>query len=219
MGMLNKREKRDKDIPECIETPTGIFTVSGNWFFTTEKQLKSYAPELFKIYRLSDLIQKSERWIKSTDIVGIILSMILLITFPLISAVLLALFFGLAWNHFRPAFYTLFFDKLLRPFSYDIVLLTAAVIPLSFLGITGLYLKLICGMLMFLIFKFGWFRKLADRVISSGSKIPLNDRILNMVIVRHCMKENIALPAVSQMESDILQAVHKSAEQRRRFKK
>lgn len=217
--MLNKRDKRDKDIPEFIETPTGIFTVSGNWFFTTEKQLKSYVPELFKIHRLSDLIQKSERWIKSTDIVGIILSMMLLIAFPLISAVLLALFFGLTWNHFRPAFYTLFFDKLLWPFSYDIVLLTAAVIPLSFFGITGLYLKLICGMLMFLIFKFGWFRKLADKTIPFGSKIPLNDRILNMVIVRHCMKENIALPAVSQMESDILHAVHKSAEQRRRFKK
>lgn len=217
--MLNKRDKRGNNVPDFIETPTGIFTVSGNWFFTTKKQLKSYAPELCKVHKLGDLIQKSERWIKSTDIVGIMLTMILLLVFPLLSAVLLALFFGVVWNHFRPAFYTLLLDTLLRPFSYDIVLLTVAVIPLSFFGIAGFYLKLICGMLMFLIFKFGWFRKLADKVLFSGTKIPMNDRILNMVIVRHCIKENIALPVVSQMESDILQAVQKSAEQRRRFRK
>lgn len=213
--MLNKQSERSKQAPEYIETPAGIFTTGGNWFRTNEKMLKSYAGKLLEIHPLATLIKKSESWIRSTDTIGIVLAMLLLFLLDLWAAVIFTLLLAFLWHHYRPAMISIPLTKIISNIDHDFMVVLIALIPLSYFGMEGFYEKLMAGLIFFIIFKFGWFRNLSDKFAAGTNRIHVNDRILNMVLIRYAIKEDILPPSIEQMERDIVKAMEKSAHQRR----
>lgn len=199
-----------KDVPVFLETPAGLFTPSGNWFRVDRKTLDKYAGELFGKVPLEQLVVKSESWIRSTDSIGIVLSMTVLLFAGWLEALIFAVLAGLFWNRFRPSLAGVQSTKIIRIFDQDIVILVFALVPLSWFGMEGHFDKLGTGFLLFFMFRFGFIRKMGDRFFPSG-KIPVNDRILNMLIIKHSIAEGITLPNLERMERDLLAAMEKSS--------
>jgi len=198
---------------EFLETPAGIFTKNGVWFHTTLKSLNEFAGELFKRIPLNTLFEKAEQWIKSTDTFGIIISLICLLLLPIHFALPLTL--GLSWlfDSFRPTFFSIPLSNLISILNKEFITVTLAVIPLSWFGMSGQYLTLLFGIILFLIFKFGWMRALFETV-RRDTGIPMNDRILHMIINKYAIREGITTLSTALIEQRLTKAIETSSKQR-----
>lgn len=211
--MLNffKRRQPAQDQPGYVETPVGLFTAAGNWFHVTEKQLRSYAPDLFKTYRIDDLIKVAEVWIRSSDNLTLVLFMLLLFLTNIWTAAILSLLFLPFWHLNKSAFAGKAATGLLKIFDYEIVTFLIAVAVLSFQGMEGQYLALVLGLGFFLFFKFGMYRRLIDKFFTTDdvSKGSLNDRLLRMIMVRYALSEGVEISEIQKMEKEAIKLVEK----------
>jgi hypothetical protein len=98
---------------------------------------------------------------------------------------------------------------LLRFLNVEIVQLLIAGVVLSLMGMNGMYLALGFGIVFFFLFKIGLMRRLWDKIDQkrSGNRLPLNDRVLKMLLVRYSMKENMAPGDVQKLEEHVQEAV------------
>lgn len=168
-------------------------------------------PGLLKKYSFEDLIRKSITWINSADSLGMILYFILAyIVNPWIAAGL-TLGFHVWWYFSKSAFVTVSLTPVLSVLNHEFVQLLIAGVVLSFMGIGGMYLELVFGILYFFLFKIGIMRRLWDKVDKNrtGDRLPLNDRVLKMLLVKYSMKENIPPGDVQRLEDHVQEAVIK----------
>ncbi len=214
MSFTKEKSAGKREIPPYLETPTGIFTVGGVWFFTTKSALKEFAGEVLEKYPLENLIGEAELWVRSTDKAGILAGMLILLIFDWWLAFPLALLAGYFWYISKSGLISNWLGSLIRFFDHDFVIVTAAVVPLSWFGIQEMYGHLAAGFLLFFIFKFGWFRQFADKMQRSDKQKPtLNDRILKMVIVKKALADGISLKETEEMEKNLTAAIEKTREQ------
>jgi hypothetical protein len=219
--MLNKRSQKTPDFP-YLNTPNGIVTPRGHVFRTTEELLDEYAGELFKKYSKGDMLKKASAWIESTDGAGIILMLIFLLWLPPLPAAAASLLTAWVWHKSRSMLAGPGLTGFVKVIGNDFMQLLVALAPLSWFGMQGMYTHLAAGFLLFFLFKFGWFRMLVGKISTEGTKRPgtgLNDRILNMLITRFAIREGITLKNIEKMEQDLAEAVRKSEEQRKKFRK
>jgi len=212
-GVKKNNRHKNQEIPDYLETPAGIFTKNGVWFHTSIDSLKEFSGDLCDRVPLGFLFDKAEQWIKSTDSVGAVLILSCLFFFPLYLGVALGLFLIWLFETMKPAFVSIPLIKIIELLNKDAILLTVAVIPLSWFGMSGMYHQLVVGIILFLCFKFGWVRSLFEK-IRSDNTIPMNDRVLHMVINKYAIREGIATQSTKIMEQRIIQAMDKSSQQR-----
>jgi len=219
--MLKERKTPQTDFP-YLDTPAGIIIPKGHMFHTTENLLQKYAGPLFEHYPVGKMLEKAAVWIESTDGIGIILSLVLLWWLPVIPAVILAFTLSLLWHFNISAVAGPGLSWMMKLISNDFFQLLIAIFPLSWFGMQGMYFHLLAGILLFVFFKFGWIRMLAEKLKERGTPEDapgLNDKVLNMLITRYAIKEGITLPNVRKMESEMMAAMQKSQEQRKRWTK
>lgn len=193
-----------------IETPKGIFTAAGNWFYTTVANLKSYAPGLFKKHSVEEIINDAEIWIRSSDSISITLFMLILFLGNLYLAVFSILLFLPFWHLNKSAFINFTSTKLIKIVDNELFLIFISVLVLSWLGLNEQYHSLIAGLFFFFFLKFGLYRKLVNYFYRrQPQNIPLNDRVLKMVVLRYAMHEDANVEEVRKMESDILEMISK----------
>jgi len=135
-------------------------------------------------------------------------------------AVAISLAVVFLWHVYKSAVAGPALNGVVRLVSYDIFQLLIAVMPLSWLGMQGYYGSLAAGLVLFVAFRFGWIRGLADRLIKpkeDENKPGPDDRLLHMLLTRYALKEGIALPHLEKMESDIRGAMEKSKRQRQKW--
>lgn len=211
--MLDFNLGRRKGVNESsyVETPVGLFTAAGNWFHTTEKQLKSYAPDLFKKYSVDRLIEIAEIWIRSSDNLTLVIFMLLLFLTNIWTALVLSLIFLPFWHLNKSAFVGPGVSRVLKLFDVEFVTFLIAVGVLSMKGIDGNYLELILGMVFFLVFKFGMYRRVINKlfVTDDPKKVTLNDRLLRMIIVKFAMAEGVEIGEIQHMEKEAIRMVEK----------
>ena len=192
-----------------LESPVSTISSSGHWFFATRDTVEEYVPGLLKKVDFETLIRKSITWIDSADSLGMILFFILAyLVNPWLAAGLTLLFHG--WWYFnKSAFVSIGATPLLRFFNFEIVQLLVAGVVLSLMGMNGMYLALGFGILFFFLFKIGLMRRLWDKVDKkrSGDRLPLNDRVLKMLLVKYSIKENMAPGDVQKLEQHVQEAV------------
>lgn len=195
---------------DYVETPLGIFTTSGNWFYTNSEQINSFAPGLLEKTPLEKIINDAESWVKSTDSLSLLLFVILLqFIYPAV-AVVISLLFLFSWHLTKSAFIGSFSTTIVKILNYDAIVLIASVASISYLGIIGNYEGVGLGLLFFLVFRFGWMRKLFDTFYNNRNKgITLNDRVAKMVILRHAMREQVLVSQVNKMEAEILELMRR----------
>ena len=194
-----------------LESPVSTISSSGHWFFATRKTIEEYVPGLLEKYSFESLIRKSIVWINSADSLGMILFFILaFIINPWIAAALTFLFHGW-WYFSKSAFVSVSLTPVLSVLNHEFVQLLIAGVALSFMGMNGMYLALGLGTLIFFLFKLGLMRRVWDKVDKKkkSKQLPLNDRVLKMLLVRLSIKENIAPDDVQLLEDHVQEAVIK----------
>ncbi len=204
-----------------IETPRGIFTSAGNWFHITSEALEKYAPGLLGVHPLEKLIKQSEIWIRSADNIGIILFMLLLYFSGLYPALLITLFFVPVWHINKSSIISIPLTNLLWVIDKEIVVVIVSMLVLSWMGISGEYVSVFVGIVVFCVLKFGWFRFIVEWLFGKMIKgtLLLNDRVLKMIILKHAIREDIPIKEVDAMEKEILSLIGKQQEVIRKYRK
>lgn len=194
-----------------FESPVSTISSAGHWFFATRKTVEEYVPGILDKYSFESLIRKSIVWINSADSLAMFLYFALVYLINPWIAAAVALIFHVWWYFSKSAFVSISFTPVLTLLNHEFVQLLVAGILLSLMGINGMYLALGLGIIFFFLFKVGLLRRLWDRLDKkrSGDKLPLNDRVLKMVLVRYSIKENIAPHEVQRLEDHVQEAVIK----------
>ena len=192
-----------------LETPFSTVTSSGHWFHATRSTIKDYVPGLMKKYPFEELITKAVVWIDSADSLAMILFFGLAFLINPWIAALIALVFHYWWYHQKSAFVNRIFTPLLSLFNKDFFQLLLAAVVLSFMGITGMYTAVVIGIIYFFLFKIGLLRRFWDWVNArkESKNLPLNDRVLKMVLVRYSLYENMPPKDIEKLDRQVQKAV------------
>lgn len=194
-----------------LESPISTISSAGHWFFATRDSIEEYVPGILKKISFESLIRKAITWVDSADSISMLmfLGMAFLIN-PWIAAAI-TLLFHYFWYFNKSAFVNLTFTPLFIFLNNEILQLIAAGVALSFLGINGMYAALGIGIIFFFLFKIGLLRRLWDKIdrrrTKNGKNLPLNDRVLKMLIIRYSIYEDIAPSEVRKLENHVQQAV------------
>jgi len=194
---------------EFIETPLGILTARGTWFHTTSEQINRFAPGLLKKVPLEKLVRAGEDWVRSPDSLSLLLYLgFVFMLSPWITLVL-ALVFHLLWNQNKSAFVSRPLTGVLHVLNSDPVLMLAALVVLSWLGISGQYLALGIGVALYFLMKIGLFRKGVDKIYArtGDHRITLNDRVFKMIIVKYALHHHVPIDEIDRMDEKIRELV------------
>ncbi|MFO7845502.1 MAG: hypothetical protein R6V27_03000 [Balneolaceae bacterium] len=194
-----------------LESPVSTITSAGHWFFATRKTIEEYVPGILDKYSFETLIHKSVAWIDSADSLGMILYFALAFWVNPWLAAGITLLFHIGWYFNKSAFVTVSFTPVLRVINHEFFQLLLAGILLSLMGMRGMYLALGFGILFFFLFKIGLMRRLWDKLDERNmtDSLPLNDRVLKMLLIRYSIREDIAPGEVQRLEDHVQEAVIK----------
>lgn len=194
-----------------LESPVSTISSAGHWFFATRQTVEEYVPGILKKHSFESLIKKAIQWIDSADSLAMLLYLGLAFILNPWLAAGITLVFHLWWYFKKSAFVSVGFTPYLRFLNHEFVQLLVACVLLSLMGMNGMYAALILGIIFFFLFKIGILRRLWDKFDKKQEKdrLPLNDRVLKMLLVRYSIKENIAPAEVQRMEQHVQEAVIK----------
>lgn len=203
---MSSRRSHSENI---LETPVSTVTSGGHWFHATRETIEDFVPGLLKEYKFEELIKKAVVWINSADSLAMILYFALVfIINPWIAAVI-ALVFHAFWYHKKSAFVNIVMTPLLSFFNMDFFQLLLAALILSYMGMSGMYTAVVIGIIFFFLFKVGLLRRGWDKLQErkTDDKLPLNDRVLKMVLIRYSIYKNMPPDEVKKLDQHVLKAV------------
>lgn len=194
-----------------LETPVSTVTSGGHWFHATRETINDYVPGLLEKYDFETLIKKAVTWIDSADSLALMLYFALAFLINPWIAAGIALGFHAFWYHKKSAFVNIVMTPILSFFNMDFFQLLLAALVLSYMGMSGMYTAVVLGIIFFFLFKVGLLRlgwnKLQDK--KSAKKLPLNDRVLKMVLIRYSMYQNMPPKEVEKLDRHVQEAVLK----------
>lgn len=192
-----------------LESPVSTISSAGHWFFATRKSIEEYVPGILEKYTFESLIRKAIVWIDSADSISMLLFLILAFLLPAWLAAGLTLLFHYLWYFQKSAFVNISLTPVLSIINNEFIQVLAAGVALSFLGINGMYLALTFGIIFFFLFKLGLLRRFWDKIDQKreGKQLPLNDRVLKMLLIRYSIYEDIAPSEVQKLEEHVQKAV------------
>ncbi len=194
-----------------LETSVSTVTSGGHWFHATRETIKDYVPGLLDKYDFETLIKKAVTWIDSADSLALILYFVLAFLINPWIAAGIALGFHVLWYHKKSAFVNIVMTPILSFFNMDFFQLLLAALVLSYMGMTGMYTAVVLGIIFFFLFKVGLLRRGWDKLQDkkSDKKLPLNDRVLKMVLIRYSIYQNIPPKEVEKIDEHVQDAVLK----------
>ncbi len=197
---------------QMMELPDGITTSNGNWYHITSEQIEKYTPGLLKRYPIEKIIKEADAWVKSADGLSLFLYFILvyLSVTPWLAAFISIVFF-LIWYFNTSAFLNIASSPLVKLVTMDGFVYTVTGVlligiafseSLTIYGISVGFNALWFGLGLFFLFKVGLLRLLVKFVQSKSSKptVEMQDRILNMLLIRYGMKSGILTGRINEMQ-------------------
>jgi len=189
---------------KAMETEQGIFTQDGHWYRITREHIDEYVPGLLDIYTLEELLREAGYWASSSAAISLLLYVALIfISVNAWLAAISALGFYIFWYFQKSAFV---YPALKWPVA---VITNTGVIyigmgaALTYFGVNELYAEAGLGFALFFLLKVGLLKLLLDRYVNTGG-ISLQDRVLNMILIRRGMKEGIPAAPVEFMEKELI---------------
>lgn len=194
-----------------LETPVSTVTSGGHWFHATRVTINDYVPGLLDKYNFETLIKKAVTWIDSADSLALILYFALAFFINPWIAAGIALGFHAFWYHKKSAFVNIVMTPILSFFNMDFFQLLLAALVLSYMGMSGMYTAVVLGIIFFFLFKVGLLRRGWDKFQdkTSDEKLPLNDRVLKMVLIRYSIYQNMPPKEVEKLDRHVQDAVLK----------
>ncbi|MEX2585049.1 MAG: hypothetical protein WD315_01565 [Balneolaceae bacterium] len=198
-------------VQNVFESGKLTVTSGGHWFHATRKTVEEFVPGLLEVQEFDRLILDAVTWIESTDSLSLLLYFALVFLLPVETAVAVTVtvLFYAFWYFRKSAFVSLLATPLLKLLNLDVLQIGVAALALTFLGMGGNYSGLLFGILFFFLFKVGLLRLLLIRLGADHwrDSLPLNDRVLKMVLVRHSIREDLTPPEVEKLEESIREGV------------
>lgn len=192
---------------------SGILTVTsgGHWFHANRKTVEAFVPGLLEEVGFEDLVLDAVTWIESTDSIALLLFFALVFHIPTLPAAGITILFWFLWYYYKSAFVNLITMPLLRLINMDMLQIVVAAVALSLLGMWGYYWGVLAGVLYFFLFKVSLLRMAMDRIEARRGVrgLPLNDRVLKMVLVRHAIRENLVPEEASKLEEQVRDTILK----------
>ncbi|MDZ7682263.1 MAG: hypothetical protein U5J63_11275 [Fodinibius sp.] len=184
-----------------LETKLGIITRTGDWFHTTSDQIEEFVPGLLEERPLDKLVEEAIAWVRSADSLALTILLGLLLFIHPILAATIAIAFHFFWYRSKSAFVTIYLGKLLKLMNKDGYLLITSLVIISLVGMDGQYLAAGVGLVFFFLMKLGLLKRLWDKIDEGvDKKLPLNDRVFKMILVKYGMHYDLAPTRVEQME-------------------
>jgi len=192
-----------------FESGSTTVTSGGHWFHANREMVEEFVPGLLKEVRYERLVLDAVTWIESTDSLAMLLFFVLVFLLPAPYAALLTILFYVSWYYGKSAFVSLLLTPLLKLVNMDLLQIGVAALALTFLGIGGNYSGFLFGILFFFLCKVGLLRLLLYRIGADrpGDSLPLNDRVLKMILIRHSIREDLIPPQVERMEKQIKEGI------------
>lgn len=213
--------KRGRFDWQMLELPDGITTSNGNWYHITREGIEKYVPGLLDKRPLEYIIQEADAWVKSSD--GLALMLYFLLVYVSVSpflATIISLVFYFLWYFNTGVFVNVTATPIAKILNKDGVIYTISALCLigitmqefiSGLGITVEFSALWYGLLLFFLYKVGLLN-LAIQFVKSKyfgkAKVPKQDRILNMLLIRYGMKHGILTGKVADMENELIRVMN-----------
>ncbi|MEX2600805.1 MAG: hypothetical protein WD355_04095 [Balneolaceae bacterium] len=200
---MNSDESRHSQ--HILETGTATVTSGGHWFHATREKVDQFIPGLLKRQPYEKLIQDAVVWIESADSLALLLFFLLVFLAGTTVATVAALLFYFIWYFNKSAFVALILTPVLRLLNSDVIQIGVAALALSVLGMNGVYAGVGIGILFFFLFKVGLMRLFLGWLMSkrAGAGLPLNDRVLKIILVRYAYKEDLKTPQLDRLEEQI----------------
>lgn len=202
---------------KMMELPDGITTSNGSWYHINSIKIEEYVPGLLKERSLKKIIKEADAWVKSADGLALLLYFILVYVSvaPLLSATIAITFFVI-WYLNTSVFVFIVASPIMKLVTNDgfiymmsAVLLIGIAMQDSIFIFDSLDISLHAvwyGIILFFLFKVGLMR-LFMRFISNRKptqKIEMEDRILNMLLIRYGMKYGILTGKVDEMQNRLI---------------
>ena len=193
---------------DFVETPAGIFTRNGNWYFMTTELIKKLSPEVLSHKPLDEIVKDSEIWVRSSDSISVWTFILLIHLIPESLAFFTAIGVLYLWHLGKSALISRHLTVVVQFLSSETVILVVAVASISYLGVSELYSEMFLSLLFFLVLRFGWLRMLFDRFYQQRTgSMTLNDRVMKMVIVKTAIANRLEVPGLSAMEQELIDAM------------
>jgi len=194
-----------------VELPDGITTSNGNWYHITSERIEKYIPGLLKKYDVEYIVKNADYWVSSSN--GLSLILFLGLSFSALNEWLssaIAILFFFFWHFNTPAFAYPWLNPMVKLFDSDGFLYLSAASVLIYQSFQGNYLTMWLGLVLFFLFKVGLLKILLKWVTSkrSSNKPELQDRILNMLLIRYGMKEGLYSGNIQDMQDSLLKTVN-----------
>lgn len=201
---------------QMMELSDGITTSTGNWYHINAEQIEKYTPGLLKRIPLETIIKEADAWTKSAD--GLALMLFFILSYasvnPIVSTTVSLLFYFF-WYFNVAAFISVPASKLIQTiikdgviYSVSTILLIAISFPgfTSSLGLSISFSTIWYGLVLFFFFKVGLLRMILKLVQSKTgkTKVEIQDRILNMLLIRYGMKYGILTGRINDMQDRLL---------------
>ena len=201
---MRKHEPRSNNL--FLETQLGIVTRTGDWFHTTSEQIEEFVPGLLDERPIDKLVEEAVAWVRSADSLALTILLVLLLVIHPIVAAALAVAFHFFWYRSKSAFVTIYLGKVLKLINTDGYLLITSLVIISAVGMNGQYLAAGIGLVFFFLMKLGLLKQLWDKIDEGAEKkLPLNDRVFKMILVKYGMHYNLAPDRVEQMEDKFVE--------------
>jgi hypothetical protein len=120
-------------------------------------------------------------------------------------AAAIAIAFHFFWYRSKSAFVTIYLGKILKLLNSDGYLLITSLVIISAVGMNGQYLAAGIGLVFFFLMKLGLLKQLWDKIDKNvEKKLPLNDRVFKMILVKYGMYYNLPPTEVQKMEDQFV---------------
>jgi len=192
------------DVPTYVDSPTGIVTISGTRFRTTEKLLDEFAAPVFGHEPLVGLIRQAEIWAQSPVTMTLWALPVLLQLLPVWAAASIVVLFFAVSRVVAPAAPVRVGIAILGILQKPVLQAVYYVVLLTLLGWAGQTSGVIVGLAGFIALRFGLVDMLLNPllapILSQLYPLPIPDQVLRAVIVRAAIRHNIPLPELSHLE-------------------
>lgn len=205
------KEKVSKYNWKMAEMPGGISTSNGNWYHITRESIEAYVPGLLKEHSLEKIIRQADDWVNSSN--GLSLFLYLLLAFIGVDSVLafgLSLIFFLFWYLNTSAFVSIIFSPVVKLLNLDGFVYVVSTAVLIYFAWQEQFTALWLGIVLFFLFKVGLLNLILKLYSSKreSTKPEMNDRVLNMLLIRYGMKEGLMPEKIQKMQDDLIETAN-----------
>lgn len=190
--------------PFFVSTPQGVFTVSGQWFQTTEAQLRAYAGSVLDHVSVETLLRRADRWLGSPRAVALwMLPVLLMVLGSAWAAAALTLSLYVLWSVVAPSWVTRYGARVVAWLDHPVVQGGYYVFALSLLAAQGQLGAVGVGLGAFILFRWGLvqraLRPAAHALQRRLYALPVPDQVLRAFVIRAALEHGVDVAQVDRM--------------------